>query len=163
MAIEVSRLSREETRPLSIQACPPWHLPWVARLHRRCFRIGYDWSVLLHHWLCYPQGYRLAWIGKEPVAFCIARPMWVPRHGRVGEIVAIGVVPEARRQGIARCLLEEALERFRRMGLREAHLQVRVSNWAARRLYHSLGFQEAKRLPAYYADAEDGLLMIRPL
>ena len=53
---------------------------------------------------------------------------------------AIYTVPGARRQGIARQLIQKALEWGQRMNAAEADLNVLVAN-PARRLYEHLGFQ----------------------
>lgn len=53
---------------------------------------------------------------------------------------AIYTIPNARRQGIARQLIQKVLEWGHRMGAVEADLNVLVTN-PARRLYEELGFQ----------------------
>ena len=76
----------------------------------------------------------------------------------------IAVLPEARRQGLARRLLADLLERAERSGASHATLEVRPSNVAARALYAAFGFIEAGRRAGYYAESgEDALLLERPL
>ena len=48
------------------------------------------------------------------------------------EVLTVGVVPAARRRGIARLLLDDLLAEARRRGAVEAFLEVRVDNDAAR-------------------------------
>ncbi len=52
----------------------------------------------------------------------------------------VAVLPSHRRRGIARCLLEEAIEYVRVRGGRAVSLQVRDDNVGALELYRSLGF-----------------------
>ncbi len=59
---------------------------------------------------------------------------------------ALGVVPAARRGGVARLLLGRVLDEARARGSRTVALQVHASNAPARRLYESLGFVAARRL-----------------
>jgi ribosomal-protein-alanine N-acetyltransferase len=66
------------------------------------------------------------------------------------EILTVGVVPEARRRGVARLLLADLLAAGTRRGAREAFLEVRVDNVAARELYRSDGFAEIGRRRGYY-------------
>lgn len=62
------------------------------------------------------------------------------------ELLNLAVVPECRRQGVARELLNALLN-----GLAGAvFLEVRESNTPARMLYKSMGFQEVGVRPAYY-------------
>jgi [ribosomal protein S18]-alanine N-acetyltransferase len=72
----------------------------------------------------------------------------------------VAVRQELRRQGIARRLLESALDWGRRNGARLAFLEVRAENSAAQSLYRRCGFAVTGRRKAYYSTpAEDALLM----
>lgn len=65
-----------------------------------------------------------------------------------------------RRQGIGERLLLALLDLARARGAREATLEVRPSNTAARRLYEKYGFRNAGVRPRYYTDNhEDALIM----
>jgi len=65
------------------------------------------------------------------------------------EILALGVRPAARRQGIARALLAELLAATDRAG-RAVLLDVAEDNEAALGLYCAAGFARVGRRPAYY-------------
>lgn len=81
-----------------------------------------------------------------------------------GEILTVGVVPAARRRGIARQLLHALLDEARRRGAREMFLEVRVDNAAARTLYESEGFAQVGLRPGYYdAGRVDAVVMRREL
>ena len=96
--------------------------------------------------------------------------------GRIdGEIVAYGgmwlmvdeahittfaVHPAWRRQGLGERLLLAFLDLARDRHAREATLEVRLSNLAARRLYEKYGFRPVGLRPRYYSDNdEDALIM----
>jgi [ribosomal protein S18]-alanine N-acetyltransferase len=66
------------------------------------------------------------------------------------EILTVGVVPAARRTGLARLMLADLLAEAARRGAREAFLEVRVDNDAARALYRREGFEEIGRRRGYY-------------
>jgi [ribosomal protein S18]-alanine N-acetyltransferase len=70
-------------------------------------------------------------------------------------IASLAVAPTHRRQGIAQALMATA----------ESHcppdVHVRTDNTEALALYHKLGFKQARRLPNYYGDGEDALLLKR--
>ncbi len=100
----------------------------------------------------------LAFVAEEEgvIAFLLAL-----REGEEIHIHDIAVAPNFRRKGVASallcCLLSAAGD------ARRLRLEVRASNSAARAFYAKHGFREAALLPHYYADGEDGILMIREL
>ena len=77
-----------------------------------------------------------------------------------GSINNIAVIPEARRRGIGKMLLENVMDKARREGVTEFMLEVRPSNEAARALYAQYGFCEYGKRKKYYGD-EDAILMRR--
>jgi len=78
----------------------------------------------------------------------------------------VAVREEYRRLGIARMLLETALDEAKRRGARRGFLEVRAGNTPAQALYAICGFRVTGRRPSYYTDPlEDALVMslaIRP-
>jgi ribosomal-protein-alanine N-acetyltransferase len=87
-----------------------------------------------------------------------------PNHGRdIGHIKDLAVRPEARGAGIGRRLLREALVELSLSGAVVAKLEVRAGNDAARSLYRAEGFEPTRRVPRYYGDGEDALLLVTDL
>ena len=81
-------------------------------------------------------------------------------------MLTFGVLPEARRQGIGRALLDTLLAAAHRRRLGSVVLEVAADNAAARRLYAARGFIQAGRRPRYYrrpGGTVDGLIMRRGL
>lgn len=76
-----------------------------------------------------------------------------------GHVVSIAVLPEYRKKGIGKALVEEAIKGVKIKKCDELYLEVRCSNNAAVRLYENLGFIIKQRLKAYYRDGEDAYLM----
>ncbi|MFU0826098.1 MAG: [Ribosomal protein S18]-alanine N-acetyltransferase [Lachnoclostridium sp.] len=77
-----------------------------------------------------------------------------------GQINNVAVKEKFRKKGIAYSMLKELIERGRKKGLTDFTLEVRVSNLAAIKLYHKLGFQDAGiRKNFYEAPTEDALIM----
>ncbi|MDT4971563.1 MAG: [ribosomal protein S18]-alanine N-acetyltransferase [Pseudonocardiales bacterium] len=97
------------------------------------------------------QGELLGWAGVMVIADS-------------AEILTVGVVPSARRRGIARQLLDGLLAEARRRGAVEAFLEVRVDNQAAQSLYVREGFAQVGVRPGYYDGGRvDAVVMRREL
>lgn len=74
-------------------------------------------------------------------------------------LLNLAVVPQARRQGLGRRLLNAMLAFGLRAGVDFVFLEARSSNEPALSLYRSVGFQSSGLRPNYYDDGEDALLM----
>jgi ribosomal-protein-alanine N-acetyltransferase len=70
--------------------------------------------------------------------------------GHEAEILTVGVVPSARRRGIARLMLDELLREAQNRGAHEVFLETRVDNVAAKTLYETRGFVVVGRRRGYY-------------
>jgi ribosomal-protein-alanine N-acetyltransferase len=77
------------------------------------------------------------------------------------EILALAVIPEARRRGFARDLVAAAAAEAGRRGARSLFLEVRAGNDAARALYKAAGFQQAGRRRGYYSGPSEDALVLR--
>ncbi len=75
-----------------------------------------------------------------------------------GYVTNVATLPEYRKQGIARALMERALENE----MEFLTLEVRKSNLPAISLYRKLGFEEVGIRPNFYREPnEDAVLMTR--
>lgn len=74
-------------------------------------------------------------------------------------VLDVATAPEARRRGLARALLLEALADGAGRGAVRALLEVRRSNAGAIALYRALGFLQDTVRRRYYPDGEDAVLM----
>lgn len=78
------------------------------------------------------------------------------------EILNIAVIPEMRRRGIGKALLNYAITELKKLGASAVFLEVRASNSAAIKLYEKLGFNRIGMRRNYYRiPAEDAVLMER--
>jgi ribosomal-protein-alanine N-acetyltransferase len=99
--------------------------------------------------------YVVARLGEEVVGF---GGLWIMVDE--AHITTFAVDPEWRRQGIGERLLMALFDVALAHGAREATLEVRLSNLAARRLYEKYGFRPVGVRPRYYSDdGEDALIM----
>jgi ribosomal-protein-alanine N-acetyltransferase len=82
----------------------------------------------------------------------------------VAEILTVGVVPSARRQGLARKMLADLYAEAKRRGAIEMFLEVRVDNAEAISLYQDEGFAEISIRRGYYDNGRvDAVVMRREL
>jgi len=84
--------------------------------------------------------------------------------GDEAHITSVTVRREYRRLGIGRRLVTHIIEEAARLGLLVATLEVRASNYHARNLYRSMGFEAVGRRKGYYAGGkEDAIIMAKEL
>jgi len=82
--------------------------------------------------------------------------------GDEAQISNFALHPDYRRLGIGRRILEDTLRMIRRKGGRFVMLEVRTTNFPARRLYSRYGFSPLAVRKNYYQDpVEDALVMIK--
>lgn len=93
--------------------------------------------------------------GRGVLAYCSFQTVVDEMH-----IHNLAVDPARQGLGLGRRLLELSLAVGARRGAERALLEVRQSNWAAQRLYRSLGFQGVAVRRGYYTHpAEDALIL----
>ncbi|MBI4688748.1 MAG: ribosomal protein S18-alanine N-acetyltransferase [Nitrospirae bacterium] len=78
-----------------------------------------------------------------------------------GHILNLAVHPEFRRKWIASALVEDVLKNLKDNGCRFLYLEVRSSNYAAKRLYDGFGFKIIGTRKGYYNEPrEDAIIMM---
>jgi len=101
----------------------------------------------------------LANIGDEvPVGFAIWR-----LAADEAEILTLGVIPKARRRGMAACLLGSLLVDAERCGAVALFLEVDGGNEDAIALYENAGFEVVGARARYYRSGADALVMQKRL
>ena len=92
---------------------------------------------------------------RSLVGFCALR-----RVLDEAELRNLAVIPEHRRKGIGKVLLEQSHGRLRAAGVMRVYLEVRPSNTAARALYFGLGYRMHSVRKDYYREpVEDAEIM----
>ena len=88
----------------------------------------------------------------------------VPNHGRpLGHVKDLAVHPDRRGEGVGSTLLDRSLAVLRGESARSVKLEVRVGNESARSLYDAFEFEPLRRVPRYYDDGEDAIIMVRQI
>ena len=112
-----------------------------------------------------PEAFLLGEIGGKTVGYIMCKTEYgfsnFKKLGFVkkGHMVSVAVLPEFRRMGIGRALVEEAIKGVRIHKCDEMYLEVRCSNNEAVILYERMGFIIRHRLKTYYRDGEDAYMM----
>ena len=76
-----------------------------------------------------------------------------------GHVVSIAILEQHRGKKVGTILMEEAMNGLVARRTEEVYLEVRVSNYAAIKMYEKLNFKVKSRLKSYYRDGEDAYLM----
>ncbi len=157
LAEAASAGSRYDIRPLTVA-----QLDECWRLDQRCFIDGEAYSRETFEYLLTSAdsvSYRAVTPEGAMVGFIVG--LVEPDH--TGHITTLGVAPEHRRRRIAERMLLKAEDGFRRRRVRMARLEVRSINTGAQELYVKLGYAVTQRLPRYYSNGGDGLMMVKSL
>jgi len=88
------------------------------------------------------------------MGYCIGR---ISRGA--ASIESIAVAPAARGKGAADALLRSLLRRLRPRGVQRVGLMVKAMNFRAQAFYKKYGFRHVRRIPQYYEDGADALLL----
>ena len=124
-----------------------YQFPWSEGIFRDCLRVGYVCRVVEADGDM--AGYGIMSVGAGEA-----------------HVLNVCIRDEYRCRGLARRVLLYLLDRARVAGMYEAFLEVRPSNTAAARLYHSLGFEQVGIRRGYYQAAvgrEDAAVLRRIL
>ena len=125
----------------------------LAVLHKQCFERPWD-AAAIDAVLDHPGAIAFATEG----GFILMR-----QAADEAEVLTLAVVPNARRRGIGAALVRAACDQAYSCRVGAVFLEVAEDNAGARALYARLGFIEAGRRSAYYADGVNAVVMRRAL
>ncbi|MCA1626650.1 MAG: GNAT family N-acetyltransferase [Acidobacteria bacterium] len=149
--------TRYDVRPLTLS-----QLDEVWGLDQRCFMDGEAYSRdTFEYLLTSPEviAYRTVMPDGAMVGFIVG----LIEPDKTGHITTIGVAPEHRRRRLAQRMMHKVEDGFRRRRISTVRLEVRSVNTGAQQLYRNLGYTVTQRLPRYYSNGGDGLLMVKPI
>lgn len=95
-------------------------------------------------------------LGGKLVGFLICHVVQDEAH-----IMNFGVAATARGQGVGRAILADLIRELHTEAVRWITLEVRRSNFVARKLYESTGFEEVGVRPKYYSDNQEDALVLK--
>jgi len=130
----------------------------VMEIEEESFLDG-DAGLYLELYEEWPEGFLVAEKDNEILGFIVL--VLTPEGD--GRVFALAVDSGYRGRGIGRALLKMAFNVLRKRKIGYVHLEVRVSNQIARRLYRSVGFMETGFIPFYYKNGEGAIVMRKVL
>jgi ribosomal-protein-alanine N-acetyltransferase len=135
---------------MEIVAVAAAHGAVLAALSERCLEDAWSEAVV-GNILATPGAFGfIAVVRGIPEAFILCRA-----GGGECDVLALGTLPEARRDGLARRLVERAVEEAAIRGAWRMVLEVAEDNEAARGLYARCAFSLVGRRPRYYRRSAD--------
>ncbi|MCS7132582.1 MAG: ribosomal protein S18-alanine N-acetyltransferase [Nitrososphaeria archaeon] len=159
-----------DVQTFQIREASPEDIPRIMMINRICLPENYTFFFFESILRSYPKSFLIAEVNGEIAGYIMCRVEWTlskfEKLGfkKVGHIISIAILPEYRRRGLAKLLLENALRVLKEeYGCEEAYLEVRVSNSAAISLYEKCNFTTMKVSKGYYLDGEDAYIMARKL
>ncbi|NPB02079.1 MAG: ribosomal protein S18-alanine N-acetyltransferase [Methanopyri archaeon] len=147
--------------PILVRRAKKSDLPRITEIEELAFpKSPYPTYVFLWNLSCNPEGFLVAERCGEVAGYIIFETR--PLSGE-GHIVSIAVHPDHRRVGVGTVLMAEAERRIAEAGYDVVRLEVRESNFGARRFYERLGYRPERRVPRYYDDGETAIVMVKEL
>ena len=157
---------------MHIRSVTPADISAIISLEQRCATAAH-WTEQQYRQVFQPEGVGRLVLVAESSAHLASRPdagselngFLVARHlAGEWELENIVVAPAARRQGLAKQLLDAMFAAARESNSGSVFLEVRESNAAAQALYEKAGFEQNGRRKRYYTDpVEDAVLYRRGL
>jgi len=129
------------------------HAPVISLLHGACFKE--TWNEKSISEILNMAGTTGLLIGADvetPQGFILFR---VAAHE--AEIISIGVIPTARKKGLAQLLLQASIDAAGKRDAVKMFLEVAADNTAARTFYEKAGFEITGKRPGYYGRASGRL------
>ena len=125
----------------------------ICKIDKQCFKHPWTWESMVFE-MTHPLSVSVVERrGGEVVAFAVGRVV-----ADEAEVTKIATLEEYRRQGIARVMMVELLDKMREKGALVCYLEAASKNTPAIALYKSLGFEEISVRELYYGD-DDAITM----
>ncbi len=125
----------------------------ICQIDAQCFNTPWTWESMVFE-ISHPLSVSsVVWRDGRVVAFAVGRVI-----ADEAEVMKIATLEKYRKQGIAREMMDELLDKMRGKGAVTCYLEVASRNAAAIALYESLGFEKVYVRALYYGD-DDGIAM----
>ncbi len=131
-------------------------IPSVVEIERMSFSTPWSETSFYNEIYNHRSIAKVAALGEDVVGYVCTKQV-----ADEGHILNLAVHPDYRRRGIATALVENILEELKVNACRFLYLEVRISNYTARKLYESFGFKVVGVRKGYYViPKEDAVIMM---
>ena len=137
-----------------IRKFQPSDFQWVIDIERKVFN-EHDPYLYMQFYETYPDTFIVADIN----GFVIGYVAGFLAQAGVGRIFSLAVYPKYQNRSVGSNLLKEIINIFRKEGVTEIILEVRMDNINAKRFYERLGFSQFGISEKYYNDGQNARLM----
>ncbi len=153
-------------RDLSIYPLPqirramPSDIAAIVAIENESFIDPWEPDVFLEAFTFFPSTYFVA-VCDGAVAGFIIGGLENTGENIYGHVCNFGVSTTYRHRGIGRLLLKRIEHQFMLELATAVQLEVRISNMDAQKFYRRLGYRDVFRIPDYYFNGEDALVMLK--
>ena len=154
-----------EIKTLIVRGAREEDLTKVMNINYACLPENYALYFFQDLYQKYPKTFIVAEADSEVIGYIMCRIEFgfseIKKLNLVkkGHVVSVAVMPEYRKMGIGKKLLNEAFKEMMEYSATEGFLEVRFGNKEAIDLYRKMGLNIAKTLDYYYRDGESAYLM----
>jgi ribosomal-protein-alanine N-acetyltransferase len=144
-------------------------LQTVMQINRICLPENYTDMFFMDLYRRFPETFIIAEEGGKITGYIMCRiEVGLSNFGfsgliRKGHVVSIAVLPQGRRKGVAKALMERAMRGMQHYKAKQCYLEVRSTNHAGVSLYKKLGFEISRTSHGYYSDGEDAYIMSKKI
>ena len=156
-----------QLKSFHIRPFKPEDLQSVMNINFTCLPENYSSQFFIELHEHYPKTFIVAEANTQIIGYIMCRietgisefkrPIFGIAHK--GHVVSIAVLPEYRRQGVGKELVNQATRGMLEYDVKEAYLEVRITNESAVNLYKKLGFEVVRIINGYYYDGENAYVM----
>lgn len=160
-----------QVKSFHLRLFKPEDLQSVMSINLKCLPENYSSQFFIELYESFPKTFIVAEAAAQIIGYIMCRietgisEFKRPIFGiaRKGHIVSIAVLPEYRRQGVGKEVINQATRGMAEYGATECYLEVRTTNEPAVNLYKKLGFEIVRRISGYYYDGADAYVLARKL
>jgi len=149
-----------DCQPVQIRRAAPPDIPAIVAIEKELFIDPWEQAVFLEALTYYPTTYFVAENGGSVAGFVVGA-LENTGENIYGHLCNLGVMPTAQHTGIGRLLVSRVEHQFAFELASGVQLEVRLSNTPAQKFYRRLGYRDVFRIPAYYSNGEQAVVMMK--
>ena len=147
-------------QPVQIRRAAPIDIPAIVAIEQQLFIDPWEQAVFLEALTYYPTTYFVAVSGGTVIGFIVGA-MENTGENIYGHICNLAVAPGLQQRGTGRLLVNRVEHQFAFELASGVQLEVRLSNIAAQNFYRRLGYRDVFRVPDYYSNSEEAVVMMK--